>query len=154
MALPESPHFDSLLQEFPTTEMHLQKFTLLDRIFTSVSGQPGFLQAGTYGETEKSARSVNMPQDWEGAYRAAVLETDRPRVIGQIDSAISMLRACLLNLSSSPTDGAEMGRIADALRTLDLLRRIELRSRRDRSEANSTAARCLRGRSGGSKCGS
>lgn len=90
-----------------------------------------------------------MPQDWERAYRAAVLETDRPKVIGQIDSAMSMLRACLLKLSSSPADGAEMGRIADALRTLDLLRRIELRSRLDRTEVNSADARSLRRSDGG-----
>ena len=90
-----------------------------------------------------------MPQDWQGAYRAAVLETDRPKVIGQIDSAMAVLRACLLKLSSSPADDAEMARIADALRTLDLLRRIELRSRLDRSEANSTEAGSLPRRNGG-----
>ncbi len=79
-----------------------------------------------------------MPQDWEEAYRAALLETDPPKLIGQIDSAMSMLRACLLKLSYSPTQDGEAERIADALRTLDLLRRVELTSRLDRGEANSS----------------
>jgi hypothetical protein len=67
-----------------------------------------------------------MLENWEGAYRAAMLETDPGKLIGKIDSATAVLRTRLLELSSSPTESGETERIADALRTLDLIRRVEL----------------------------
>ncbi|HXY09912.1 MAG TPA: hypothetical protein VEI52_18875 [Terriglobales bacterium] len=70
-----------------------------------------------------------MTRDWEGAYRAAVLETDRHKLLGKIDRARNVLRACLLELASSPTASGEKERIADALRTLDVIRRVELETR-------------------------
>jgi hypothetical protein len=70
---------------------------------------------------------MNMTQDWEGPYCAAVLETDHHQLMGKIDWAMKVLRACLLELASSPKASGEMERIADALRTLDVIRRVELK---------------------------
>jgi hypothetical protein len=67
-----------------------------------------------------------MVQDWERAYRAAMLETDQRKLVGKIDSATEVLRACLLELGSSNEETSETERIADALRTLELIRRVEL----------------------------
>jgi hypothetical protein len=39
-------------------------------------------------ETKVRKGSVNMHQDWEEAYGAAVLETDHNKLIDKIDSAI------------------------------------------------------------------
>jgi hypothetical protein len=76
----------------------------------------------------KSFKELKMTQDWEGAYRAAVLETDQHKLMGKIDWAMKVLRACLLELASSPEASGEMERIADALRTLDVIRRVELKT--------------------------
>lgn len=70
--------------------------------------------------------SVNMRQDWEEAYRAAVLETDHHKLAEKIDLAITVLRQCLKESSSPPERSSERQRIEDALRTLDMIRRIEL----------------------------
>ena len=67
-----------------------------------------------------------MREDWEGAYLAAVTETDQRKLLGKIDSAIAVLRACLLELGSSPDENDETERIADALQTLEVIRRTEL----------------------------
>jgi len=67
-----------------------------------------------------------MLQDWQGAYRAAMLETDLHKLIGKIESATAVLQACLLELGSSVEQDSEAERIADALRTLELIRRVEL----------------------------
>ena len=67
-----------------------------------------------------------MLEDWQGAYRAAMLETDQGKLIGKIESATAVLRACLLELDSCVQDDGEAERIADALRTLELIRRVEL----------------------------
>jgi hypothetical protein len=72
------------------------------------------------------SKETDMLQDWEGAYRAAVLETDEHKLMGKIDSAMAVLRACLLELDSSPEHFDERQRISDALRTLEMIRRIEL----------------------------
>jgi hypothetical protein len=63
-----------------------------------------------------------MPQHWEEAYRAAVLETDRDKLADRIDLAMAVLRACLREIRCS----RERQRIEDAVRTLDLIRRTEL----------------------------
>jgi len=68
-----------------------------------------------------------MPQSWEAAYRQAMVETDRFRLIGKIDLAIPVLRACLEELESSAERLAERQRISDALLTLDMVRRVELK---------------------------
>jgi isopropylmalate/homocitrate/citramalate synthase len=78
-------------------------------------------------ETKVHKESVNMYQDWEEAYRAAVLETDHNRLIDKIDSATTVLRKSLLETSSSPEHVGERQRIEDALRTLDMIRRIDLK---------------------------
>jgi hypothetical protein len=75
---------------------------------------------------ENSFRSANMSEDWEGAYLAAVLETDHRKLMGKIDSAMVVLRACLLELGSSSNENDETQRIADALLTLEVIRRSEL----------------------------
>jgi len=69
---------------------------------------------------------VNMRQDWEEAYRAAVLETDHHKLAEKIDLAITVLRQCLKESSSPPERSSERQRMEDALRTLDMIRRIEL----------------------------
>jgi hypothetical protein len=71
-------------------------------------------------------KEVSMSEDWEGAYLAAVTETDQRKLMGKIDSAIAVLRACLLELGSSPKEDGETERIADALQTLEVIRRTEL----------------------------
>jgi hypothetical protein len=85
-----------------------------------------------------------MSEDWKGAYRAAVLETDHHKLMDKIDSAVSLLRTCLLEVRSSPKQSGEAECIADALRTLQIIRRIELRSRLDAGEAASTKTPYLR----------
>jgi hypothetical protein len=77
-------------------------------------------------ETKVRKESVNMYQDWEEAYRAAVLETDHNKLIDKMDSATTVLRKSLLEASSPPAHLGERQRIKDALRTLDMIRRIEL----------------------------
>jgi hypothetical protein len=67
-----------------------------------------------------------MTQDWKEVYRAAVLETDQHKLVDKIDLAISVLTERLLDASSSPEHRSERQRIEDALRTLDVIRRIEL----------------------------
>jgi hypothetical protein len=69
-----------------------------------------------------------MPQSWEAVYRQAVLETDQHKLIGKIDLAIPVLRACLRELDSSPQCLNERQRISDALLTLDMIRRVELKT--------------------------
>jgi hypothetical protein len=68
-----------------------------------------------------------MPRDWESAYREAVLETDLVKVLGKIDSARTTLCACLLELGVSGEHVAERQRLMDALSTLDLIKRVELK---------------------------
>jgi len=84
-----------------------------------------------------------MLQDWQGAYRAAMLETDQRKLIGKIESATTLLQACLLELGSSVEEDSEGERIADALRTLELIRRVELeipnRAQADSEETNVSA---------------
>lgn len=68
-----------------------------------------------------------MFRDWESAYREAVLETDPDKIIGKIDRARTMLCACLLELDASGEHVSEKQRLMDALSTLDLIRRVELK---------------------------
>jgi len=68
-----------------------------------------------------------MPQDWESAYHAAILETDLDRIIGKIDSARIAICACLFELDATGEHGTGRQHLVDALSTLDLIRRVELR---------------------------
>jgi len=79
-----------------------------------------------FAGNEMHKESVNMYQDWEEAYRAAVLETDHNKLMDKIDSATTVLRKSLLEASSPPEHIGERQRIEDALRTLDMIRRTEL----------------------------
>ena len=67
-----------------------------------------------------------MSENWQEAYLAAVLETDQCKLMGKIDSAMAVLRACLRELASSPKENGETERIQDALLTLEVIRRTEL----------------------------
>jgi len=67
-----------------------------------------------------------MPQNWEEAYRAAVLETDHHKLAEKIDLATTLLRQCLKESSSPPKRSSERQRMEDALRTLDMIRRIDV----------------------------
>jgi uncharacterized protein HemX len=69
-----------------------------------------------------------MPHDWELAYRDAMLETDHQKLAAKIDSAIGVLESRLSQLSSLPEHTRERERIADALRTFEAVRRVELRT--------------------------
>jgi hypothetical protein len=71
----------------------------------------------------------HMEQDWEQAYRAAVLETDTSKLAGKINQAITVLRQCLQNSTSPQKQSSERERMEDALRTLDMICRIELHIR-------------------------
>jgi hypothetical protein len=71
-------------------------------------------------------KELNMP-GWEETYRAAVLETDQNKLIDKIDFAIAALGASLAELDSAPERSAERRRILDALCTLDMIRRVELK---------------------------
>jgi len=115
----------------PNTERpgRLQTFTFRDRLFTSLRHQTVFLSEEQFRnllETKVRKESVNMHQEWEEAYRAAVLETDHNKLMDKIDSATTVLRKSLLEASSPPEHIGERQRIEDALRTLDMIRRIEL----------------------------
>jgi hypothetical protein len=70
-----------------------------------------------------------MLKNWEAAYRAAVFETDHDKLIGKIDSAIPTLLTCLQGLDSSRERLGERQCIWDALRTLGMIRRVELKRR-------------------------
>jgi hypothetical protein len=69
-----------------------------------------------------------MTRNWGEAYADAMLETDYRQLAAKIDFAAQVLQSCLLELSSAPEDAQERQRIEDALRTLDTVRRIELRA--------------------------
>ena len=69
--------------------------------------------------------SVNLPQDWKEAYRAAVLEEDHHRLAEKIDLAITVLHQCLKDSSSPPEPSSERQRMEDALRTLDMVRGLD-----------------------------
>lgn len=68
-----------------------------------------------------------MPHDWESAYRSAILETDATKLIAKIDLARTAVCASLLELDASGEHGAERQRLIDALRTLELIRRVEVK---------------------------
>ena len=119
------------INRVPNTERpgRLQTFTFRDRLFTSLRHQTVFLSEEQFRnllETKVRKESVNMHQEWEEAYRAAVLETDHNRLIDKIDSATTVLRKSLLEASSPREHIGERERIEDALRTLDMIRRTEL----------------------------
>lgn len=64
---------------------------------------------------------------WEEAYRAAMLETDQNKLMEKIDFAVAALGASLSELASAPERSTERQRIKDALCTLDMIRRVELK---------------------------
>jgi hypothetical protein len=79
-------------------------------------------------QPSRSEGEREMSQDWEAVYRAAVLELDLEKMPEKIDLAVSVLTGRLRETSSSPKDKMEKGRIEDALRTLDIIRRTELQT--------------------------
>jgi hypothetical protein len=68
-----------------------------------------------------------MSEKWEEVYRAALLEPDERKLDARITSAIPVLQGHLLELDGSPEHVGEKQRIADALRTLEMIRRVELK---------------------------
>lgn len=68
-----------------------------------------------------------MPRDWESAYREAILETDPNKLIAKIDRARTVISTSLLELDAAQEHGTERQRLTDALSTLDLIRRVELK---------------------------
>ena len=71
--------------------------------------------------------NAEILQPWEETYRAAVLETDQRQLADKIDAAKTILGQRLLELGSSSDRIQERQRVTDALRTLDMIRRIEFK---------------------------
>jgi hypothetical protein len=71
--------------------------------------------------------NAEMNQPWEEVYRAAVLEPDNLKLAGKLDAASVVLMQRLLELGSSSGHAGERRRLIDALLTLDMIRRIEVK---------------------------
>ena len=69
-----------------------------------------------------------MPQDWGAAYRDAVLETDPQKLARKVECATAILRDSMAKLDSSPEHLHEKQLMSDALRTLDMIQRLEVQS--------------------------
>jgi hypothetical protein len=69
-----------------------------------------------------------MPEDWQEAYASAMLETDKKKLTVKIETAKEVLQFWFSGLASSPEHAPQRQRIEDALRTLDMVRRIELQA--------------------------
>ena len=65
--------------------------------------------------------------EWESAYQDAMLETNDERLADKITFATSVLESSLSELGSSIEDLRQKQRIEDALRTLQTVRRMELK---------------------------
>jgi hypothetical protein len=79
-------------------------------------------------------------QDWEAAYRDALLESDEQKLAEKVDSAIVVLWDCLAELDLSPENLRERRRISDALLTLNMIRRVELQPGRSYDGAHTSLA--------------
>ena len=75
-----------------------------------------------------SLRSRVMFERWECIYQDAMLETNNQKLAEKINIATGVLESRLSGLGSSPDDLRQKQRIEDALRTLDAVRRIELKA--------------------------
>ena len=66
---------------------------------------------------------------WHDLYAAAMLELDRDNLHDRIEAARAGIQRARKDLSRNPTPGAaeEIHSMADALRNLDTLQRLELR---------------------------
>ena len=71
--------------------------------------------------------NAEMPQPWDEAYLAAVLETDQRKLADKINAANKILWRRLQELGSSSDRSQETQRVTDALLTLDMIRRIEFK---------------------------
>ncbi|HZR64155.1 MAG TPA: hypothetical protein VFA85_03350 [Terriglobales bacterium] len=69
-----------------------------------------------------------MFEEWESAYRDAMLETENQKLADKISFAVAVLESSLSELGSSIEDFSRKQRIEDALRTLETVRRIELKA--------------------------
>jgi hypothetical protein len=67
---------------------------------------------------------------WHDLYAAAMLELDRDNLHDRIEAARAGIQRARKDLTRNPTPGAaeEMHSMADALRNLDTLQRVELRA--------------------------
>jgi hypothetical protein len=75
--------------------------------------------------TETKNEKIARP--WSEAYRAAVLETDHRKLADKLHSANVVLWERLLEISSTSDHAKERQQLTDALLTLDMIRRIELK---------------------------
>lgn len=66
---------------------------------------------------------------WEDLYAAAMVELDRARLLGRIETAQAAIRRAVEELARNPMPGAdgEVQVLADALRNLKTLRSVEFR---------------------------
>jgi hypothetical protein len=72
-------------------------------------------------------KNEKIARPWSEAYRAAVLETDHCKLADKLDPANVALWERLLEISSTSDHAEERQRLMDALLTIDMIRRIELK---------------------------
>jgi hypothetical protein len=77
----------------------------------------------------KGLTSLNaeVHHPWEEAYRAAMIETDQGKLVDKIEAANVVLSERLLEIGSSSDQTKEREQLTDALVTLDMIRRLELK---------------------------
>jgi hypothetical protein len=116
----------------------LQFLTSLYRIFTRVPAASTVLSlehtrqfaAGAISELGKVLMQVRETKLWEELYVAAVLEDDPTKVANRIDVAQDALRVRWHELRQMPlARDPERQRVADAIRTLNLIRLHEIEPR-------------------------
>src|SRR5712692_7118069 len=74
-------------------------------------------------EPKARAQSVNVKQDWEKLYRAAIIESDRSKLLQRVEDADAAILERSRSLSKSPANsGKEQEAITRALYILSLLR--------------------------------
>ena len=71
--------------------------------------------------------NAEMRNPWEEAYRAAVMETDCRKLVDKLDAANVVLWERLVEIGASTEQSKERQQLTDALLTLDMIRRIELK---------------------------
>ncbi len=74
-------------------------------------------------EPKARAQSVNVKQDWEKLYRAAIIESDRSKLLQRVEDAEAAILERSRCLAKSPANsGKEQEAITRALHILSLLR--------------------------------
>ena len=81
------------------------------------------MRPGHWDHTDHARSTGDVKQDWEKLYRAALLESDRSKLLRRIEDAEAAIRERSRSLSRPPgNNGKEQGAITQALHILSLLR--------------------------------